>query len=208
MTIVLPHPDGKSYHSEMVTYRDEVLKILFGLSNNMCSYRLSDGAAACEEKLIDPEWYSVKARICHIRARSRGGPRYDPTMSESDRNDFPNLLLLCPTHHTLVDDLEPDRYTVEVLTKMKEDAERNADADSEWSRNTALINRAIPVLISVMERQDSLGPTPRTPLREPPAAQGTMNAEATFTAAIGGGVSETHTVTRFANDQSRNDDSA
>lgn len=192
----------------MVTYRDEVLKVLFGLSNNMCSFRRSDGAAACEEKLIDPEWYSVKARICHIRARSPGGPRFDPSMSDPERNDFPNLLLLCPTHHTLVDDLEPDRYSVEVLTKMKVDAERNADADSEWARNTALINRAIPVLISVMERLESLGPTPRTPLREPQPLQGAANVQATFTASLGGGITEEHTVTRAASDESRNDDFA
>lgn len=190
----------------MVTYRDEVLKVLFGLSNNMCSFRRPDGGAACEEKLIDPKWYSVKARICHIRARSAGGPRYDPTMSDLERNDFPNLLLLCPTHHTLVDDLEPDTYSVEVLTKMKEDAERNADADSQWSRNTALINRAIPVLISVMERLDSLGPTPRTPLRDPQPVQGAANVQATFTASAGGAISEQHTVTRAASDESRNDD--
>jgi hypothetical protein len=152
----------------VVAYRDETLKVLFALSNNVCSFRDSDGSPACEEKLVDPQWYSVKARICHIHASSVGGPRYDAAMSANERNEFPNLILLCPNHHVLVDDLEPDTYTAEVLLKMKDDAERNADADSQWARNSALIDRAIPVIVEIMERLETLGPTPRTEMKEVP----------------------------------------
>lgn len=41
--------------------------------------------------------------MCHIRARRKKGPRYDPTLSAKERDGFDNLILLCPTCHTLVD---------------------------------------------------------------------------------------------------------
>jgi hypothetical protein len=124
-------------------------------------------------------------------------------MSEQDRNDFPNLILLCPTHHTLVDDLEPDRYTVSVLTKMKEDALKNIEADSEWTRDTDLIRRATSQLIVVMERLDSLGPLPHiTELRaDPIVSSSNLNAQMT------GGVSVDHVVSRAINDESLSNDS-
>jgi hypothetical protein len=145
----------------VVTYRDETLKILFALSNNVCSFRNPDGSAGCEEVLVDPKWHSVKARICHIHASSEGGPRYESSMTERDRNEYPNLILLCPNHHTLVDDLEPDVYTAGVLRKMKLDAENNSYADSDWTRNTALIDRAVRQLVVISARLDFLGSLPR-----------------------------------------------
>jgi len=34
-------------------------------------------------------------QIAHICAASRGGPRFDDTMTDNQRRDLPNLLLLC-----------------------------------------------------------------------------------------------------------------
>jgi hypothetical protein len=56
---------------------------------------------SCAAVLVDGE--RVLAEMCHIRARRKNGPRYDPTLSAKDRDAFDNLLLLCPTCHTLVD---------------------------------------------------------------------------------------------------------
>lgn len=50
---------------------------------NVCAFRV-EGEPACEERLIDAEWESVKARICHIRARSPKGPRYDAGIGEKE----------------------------------------------------------------------------------------------------------------------------
>ncbi len=49
-------------------------------------------------------------------------------MSDDQRNSFDNLLLLCPNHHKLIDDLEPDRHTVEVLEEMKRLSELSGKA--------------------------------------------------------------------------------
>jgi hypothetical protein len=69
----------------------------------------------------------VVGRICHINARSAGGPRFDQDQSEADRRSFENLLLMCPTHHDVIDD-DPEAYTVERLIKIKQGHESKAAA--------------------------------------------------------------------------------
>lgn len=69
--------------------------------------------------MVDPATGTVVGEICHIKARSSGGPRYDATQSESDRDAYENLLLLCPSHHTLVDSAAAT-YTVETLVELKQ----------------------------------------------------------------------------------------
>jgi hypothetical protein len=90
-----------------------VVKALFALSGNTCAY---DG---CEVKLADPAWTGVNADIAHICGERPGSPRFDPTMTDDERDDFDNLILLCPNHHRLIDALEPAIYTVEMLREMK-----------------------------------------------------------------------------------------
>jgi hypothetical protein len=93
------------------------LKTLFGVSDNCCSF------PGCETRMTDPTWPEVMGEVCHIAANSPGGPRYDPTMTDAQRNAYENLILLCPTHHTVIDRLEPDAYTVQELQRMKANAE-------------------------------------------------------------------------------------
>lgn len=89
------------------------VKLLFALSCNHCAF------SGCEEKLTDPSWAGVKAQMAHIRGRVPGAARYDPTMTDDERRHFDNIILLCPNHHTLVDKLQPEQHTVELLTQMK-----------------------------------------------------------------------------------------
>jgi HNH endonuclease len=55
---------------------------------------------------------------CHIIAESDDGPRADPRMPLSRRNDYRNLILLCRNHHKLIDAQEGE-YPVETLHRMK-----------------------------------------------------------------------------------------
>jgi hypothetical protein len=52
---------------------------------------------------------TVTAEICHIKAQSAGGPRYDPDQTDKERHGFDNLLLLCGDHHKVVD-ADPATY--------------------------------------------------------------------------------------------------
>lgn len=60
----------------------------------------------------------LAADIAHIVAESREGPRGRVEMSAAERNRHPNLMLLCLTHHRVVDD-RPLVYSVEVLREIK-----------------------------------------------------------------------------------------
>jgi hypothetical protein len=63
-------------------------------------------------------WVHDIGEVAHIVADSPRGPRGDSDSSESERISESNLILLCPTHHTLVD-TDPRTYTIEVLRQMK-----------------------------------------------------------------------------------------
>lgn len=61
------------------------------------------------------------SQIAHIVADSPQGPRGHAVDSTRLAKDVSNLMLLCPTHHKLVDSKEHEaRYTREALEKMKE----------------------------------------------------------------------------------------
>src|SRR5690606_32694614 len=55
---------------------------------------------------------------CHIVAREQDGPRGDSSLPVEKRDEYENLLILCKTHHKLVDD-QQHRFTVAHLTSLK-----------------------------------------------------------------------------------------
>lgn len=65
---------------------------------------------------------AVLAKIAHIEAHSDNGPRANPNLSQKDRNSYPNLILLCGTHHDLID-YQSNTYTVADLRRWKIDLE-------------------------------------------------------------------------------------
>jgi hypothetical protein len=54
----------------------------------------------------------------HICAASPGGPRYDPSQTKEERRSQSNGIWLCSNHHDLID-LDPDKYTVDLLKQWK-----------------------------------------------------------------------------------------
>ncbi len=164
---------------------DTTIKTLFGLSNNMCAYRdPNSNHPACEEKLVDPAWKQVNAMICHIRAASPGGPRYDPAMTDEERAHFDNLILLCPNHHRRVDNLEPENYSMEMLQKMKLDSM----IDTVWASD-ALLDRAARALLLTMEREHAAGRLPDTNMGE---ESGEASNRPTTSSSAGAGLGGTY----------------
>ena len=107
---------------------DPVVKALFAASGNRCAYSIPEfGRVGCEQVLYEPGWDSVQAIIAHIYGFNPKSCRYDETVD--DVNGYWNLILLCPNHSRLIDDLECERHTVEILQKMKERHEQ-ANGDS------------------------------------------------------------------------------
>ena len=128
------------------TYSDQTIKRLFGLAGNTCSY------PECSEKLVSTD-HNV-SQICHIEAFSKGGPRYNSKSSDKERNDYPNLILLCKNHHGIVDEKDSNglpRYSVTELKAMKQTHEDwfEATRSSAFSINSpSLIAKVIKNLSS------------------------------------------------------------
>lgn len=60
----------------------------------------------------------LNSHVAHIHARSEGGPRWDPLMSEDDNRAPANLLLLCMHHAWEIDNLV-DQFPAGVLREWK-----------------------------------------------------------------------------------------
>ncbi len=61
----------------------------------------------------------------HICAAAENGPRYDPNMTTEERRSANNCIWLCETHARLID-TDTKTYTVELLHKWKDDAEKRS----------------------------------------------------------------------------------
>ncbi|MFC1407539.1 MULTISPECIES: HEAT repeat domain-containing protein [Streptacidiphilus] len=64
-------------------------------------------------------------QIAHIRAFEENGPRFDPTWSVDERNQFDNLIMLCTPHHKVIDGPRSAEFPVELLLRWK--SAREAD---------------------------------------------------------------------------------
>ncbi|MBA5249076.1 MAG: hypothetical protein FE834_06025 [Gammaproteobacteria bacterium] len=95
-------------------YSNQTLKILFASSGNQCAF------PECSKTLTNSS-NALDSNICHIEALKPEGKRYNTNMTDKDRNNHSNLILLCPQHHNKVDKADDvEKYTVEVLKEMKQ----------------------------------------------------------------------------------------
>jgi hypothetical protein len=117
---------------------ESTVKTLFALSGNVCAFYDEDGQRpACEQQLTDPSWSRVMGRICHIYGKKPGSARWDPT-HDQDGHEFWNLILLCPTHHSVIDETEPALFPPDKLFRMKARAESVRPMGSAWCSDEAL----------------------------------------------------------------------
>lgn len=100
------------------------LELLWGLAAARCSF------PECRLLLVEPatghDPTQPVGEIAHIAAHSDKGPRSDITLKAADRDRYENLILLCPTHHTVVDK-QASSYTISDLRQWKQ-------AHEDWVR--------------------------------------------------------------------------
>lgn len=122
----------------------KTLKQLLAKSGNRCAF------PGCKQLICDKEkGNAILGEICHIEAQSIGGPRFNTNLSAKEIDSESNLMILCPTHHKLVDDY-PDNYTVEVLRKMKDEHERN-NCEENSDQIDFIANKLIEIEQSLRE---------------------------------------------------------
>ena len=104
-------------------YSQKTKRVLDIQSLNQCAY------PECTNTLVEPGTEKsgpvVTGHRCHIYAINPGGPRWKEGFTNEELNSPENLILLCPTHHTLVDG-QPETYTAEKLKQWKQDHEAKA----------------------------------------------------------------------------------
>ena len=86
-----------------LAFKQKTIKIVWAASAGRCSF------PHCPEKLCTPTdespLYTI-GEMAHICGEKPGSNRHDPNMPEDIRDGPSNIILLCPTHHTLVDKKE------------------------------------------------------------------------------------------------------
>lgn len=115
----------------------QTIKRLFGESGNLCAF------PNCAQALISDS--AVIGKVCHIKGRKPGSPRYDATQSDQDRHGYGNLVLMCGVHHDVIDNDEKS-YTVERLHEIKSaHLEKAAKLSDEEAERGALILFSSPI---------------------------------------------------------------
>lgn len=94
------------------------IKILWSAAGGRCAF------PNCWERLCYHEAKNAApytlGEMAHICGDKPGSNRHDLSLTESERDNYQNLILLCPTHHTVIDRKENETiYTVEMLLEMK-----------------------------------------------------------------------------------------
>ena len=87
------------------------IKRLFARSSNRCAFPKCRAPMAVNDDTLTGE-------VCHIKGARPGSARYEVGQTDVESHAYANLLLMCPTHHTVIDDDE-EAYTVERLRKIK-----------------------------------------------------------------------------------------
>jgi hypothetical protein len=128
-----------------LTPSDETLRSLYLRSGNLCAVK------SCNTVIINNSGV-MTGHICHIEAAMPDGARYNPNMTNEQRRQADNLMLLCAVHHAAIDG-SPGDYTKVKLNKIKREHEQRfsevGDTLKRWFEdsyvdNTTLIQETVP----------------------------------------------------------------
>ncbi|MEU9201420.1 HNH endonuclease [Streptomyces sp. NPDC048332] len=96
----------------------------------------------------------VMGEEAHIRSAKPDGPRHDTDYDDTKLDTYENLLLLCPTHHTLIDKNNGAGFSVAKLEETKSAHEKlvteSLDSDEESERE---LSERMTALLLVWERK-------------------------------------------------------
>jgi hypothetical protein len=133
----MPQPRPQ-FASGFMTISSRTRKILWARSGNECAF------ADCKQELIvfgTDGATTVIGEEAHIVAQKRDGPRGDGSPPGGDIDGVANLILVCPTHHRLIDD-QPQNFGIEMLAQIKRSHEDSIAKDREKQRPSSNLHPA------------------------------------------------------------------
>lgn len=125
-------------------YKTLTIKRLFALSGNQCAF------PDCSVTFMNWEDETNYSNICHIEdanPNTHKADRYNPNLTDKQRSEYQNLILLCPNHHLETND--PCKYTVQGLKEMKRAHEQK---HAELAANRLSIAKYPSVLSAVINK--------------------------------------------------------
>lgn len=121
------------------------------MSCGLCFYE------RCDTKIALPNWPRLNCDIAHIAGEKPTAARYVSTMTDEERRDYPNLMLLCPNHHRVIDALEVEAHPIERLREMKEKHEQHC-VDTKWWPSEEMLDHYVDLLIEDAASNGSQSP--------------------------------------------------
>lgn len=107
-----------------MSIKERDIKLLWGRSGGRCAFA-DCRRRLCEDKANATESFPLGEQA-HIVAEEDGGPRGKSVLTRDERNSYANLILLCPTHHVIIDKNTAD-YPVERLHLIKREHELHVE---------------------------------------------------------------------------------
>ena len=102
----------------------KTVKILCARSQHRCAF--PGCTRPLTGKVEDFDFFF--GEICHIEGVKKKAARYNPKRKRENLNDLENLILLCPEHHKVVDEL-PEKYPADRLREFKASHELSGSCD-------------------------------------------------------------------------------
>lgn len=124
------------------SYSDLTIKKLYSLSGNLCSF------LNCNQELITTRTKVNVSDICHIEGGEPNSPRYNSKIQPEQLDDYENLIVMCKTHHKIIDS-DVLTYTVEHLKKMKKEHEQSCKG-KEYAIDDDIVKKIIADQITQM----------------------------------------------------------
>lgn len=125
--------------SKARNYSPQTLKKLFALSGNQCAF------PNCKNTLVNQN-NAKDSNICHIEAANADGERYREAMTDKERANYENLILLCVQHHDETNN--ENIYTVEVLKEMKNNHESSI-VNIHMNKNPSMLINTINAISGI-----------------------------------------------------------
>lgn len=102
---------------------------VFARAGGCCEYRQCGEPLFKKDRKLGNWGY-----LAHIVGAIKGGPRGDYPADRDSLNSEDNILFLCDFHHRLIDRIEPDIHTVELLRAMRDESLRDRENYSEFRK--------------------------------------------------------------------------